>query len=52
MLKYLNSKILHYTLGLSVDKNDHIVELVNEWFPTVKFINVDAPFSKDSTHEN
>ena len=27
------------------------MELVNEWFPTGKFIKVDTPFSKYSTYE-
>ena len=27
------------------------MELVNEWFPTGKFRNVDTPFRKDSSYE-
>ena len=50
-LKYLDLLIFQYPLGFSVDQNDHIVELVNEWFQTGKCIKVDTPFSKDSTYE-
>ena len=28
------------------------MELLNEWFPTGKFRNVDIPFRTDSSHEN
>ena len=34
VLKYLNLRIFQSPLGFSVDQTDHIVELVNEWFPT------------------
>ena len=27
------------------------MELVNEWFPTGKFRNIDTPFWKDSSYE-
>ena len=51
VLKYLNFRIFHYPLGFSVDQTDHIMELVNEWFPTVKFRKVDTLFRKDYAYE-
>ena len=51
VLKYLNFRIFQSTLGLSIDQTDHIMELVNEWFPTVKFRNVDTPFWTDSSYK-
>ena len=50
-LKYLNLRICQSHLGFSIDQTDHIMELVNEWFPTRKFRKVDTPFSTDSAHE-
>ena len=50
-LKYLNLRILQSNIGLSVDKNDPIMELLNECLPTINVRNVDTPFMKDSTHE-
>ena len=47
----LNSLICQYSIGVSVDQTDHIVELVNEWFPTRKCINVDTSLRKDSIYE-
>ena len=44
VLKYPNSRFFHYPLGLSVDQTDHTMELVNECFPTGKFIKIDTPF--------
>ena len=52
VLKYLNIRICQSPLGFSVDQNDHIVELVNEWFQTGKFIKIDTTFSTYSTHKN
>ena len=52
VFKYLSFRIFQYPLGFSVDHTDHIMELVNEWFPTGKFRNVDTPFWTDSLHEN
>ena len=52
VLKYLNFRIFQYPLGFSVDKTDHIMEIVNEWFPTRKFIKVDTPFRTDSAYKN
>ena len=49
--RYLNFLICQSPLGFSVDQTDHIMELVNEWFPTGKFIKVDTPFRTDSTYE-
>ena len=51
VLKYLNFRILQYPLGFSIDQTDHIMELVNEWFPTGKFRNFDKPFWIDSSYE-
>ena len=51
VLKYLNFWIYQSPLGFSIDQTDHIIELVNEWFPTGKFRNVDTPFQTDSSHE-
>ena len=51
ILKYLNFRICHYYLGFSIDQTDNIMELVNEWFPTRKFRNVDTPFWTDSSYE-
>ena len=44
VLKYLNFRICQYPIGFSIYHNDHIMEIVNEWFPTEKFRNVDTPF--------
>ena len=49
VLKYLNFRIFQPPLGFSVDHTDNIMELVNEWFPTGKFIKVDTTFRKEST---
>ena len=51
VLKYLSFRICQSPLGFSIYNTDHIMELVNEWLPTGKFINVDTPFSKDSTYK-
>ena len=51
VLKYLNFRIFQYPLGFSVDQTDHIMELVNEWFPTVNFRKVDTHFRIDSAYE-
>ena len=49
---YLNFKIIRSPIGFSIDKTDHTMELVHEWFPIEKFIKVDTPFLKDSKYEN
>ena len=41
VLKYLNFRIFQSPLGFITDQTDQIMELVNEWFPTGKFRNVD-----------
>ena len=51
VLKYLNFRICQSPLGLSIDQTDHIMELVNEWFPTGKFKNLDTTFRTDSSYE-
>ena len=51
VLKYLNFRIFQSPIGFSIDQTDHIMEIVNEWFPTGKFRNVDTPFRTDSSYE-
>ena len=51
VLKYLNFRICQYPLGFSVDHIDHIMELVNEWFPTGYLKKVDTPFRTYSAYE-
>ena len=51
VLNYLNFRIFQSPLGFSIDQTDHIMELVNECFPTGKFRNVDTPFWIDSSYE-
>ena len=46
VLKCLIFRILQSPLGFSLDNNHQIIELVNEWFPTGKFRNIDKTFSK------
>ena len=50
-LKYLIFWICQSPLGFSIDQTNHIMELVNEWFPTGKFRNVYTPFWIDSSYE-
>ena len=51
VLKYLHFRILQSSLGFSIDQTDHIMELVNEWFPTGNFMKVDVTFRTDSAYE-
>ena len=51
VLKYLNLRICQSPFGFSVYHTDHIMEQVNEWFPTGKFRRVDTHFRTDSTYE-
>ena len=51
VIKYLNFRIFQSPLGFSIDQTDHIMELVNECFPTEKFRKVDAHFWTDSAYE-
>ena len=51
VLKYLNFRIFQSPLGFSTYQTDHIMELVNEWFPTGKFRNDDTPFRTESSYE-
>ena len=51
VLKYLHFRIFQSSLGFSVDHTDHIMELVNEWFPTRKFRKVGTPFMIDYIYE-
>ena len=49
--KCLNFRIFQSPLGFSIDHNDHIMKLVNEWSPTENFIKFDTHFSTDSRYE-
>ena len=40
----MNFWISSSPLELSIDHTDNIVDLVNEWFPTGKFMKVDTHF--------
>ena len=51
VLKYLNFRICQSPLGFSVYQTGHIMELVNEWSPTIKFRKFDTTFSTESTYE-
>ena len=51
VLKYLKLRIFQSPLGSSVNQTDHIMELVNELFPTGKFRNFDTDFRTDSVYE-
>ena len=51
VLKYLNFRICQSHFGFSIDHTDHIMELVNEFFPDGNFRNVDTPFRTDYSHE-
>ena len=51
VLNHLNLRISQSPIGFSVDQNNQSMELVNEWFPTGKFINFDKPFIIEYTHE-
>ena len=52
VLKYLNLWVFQYPFGFSVDQNDHIMEVFNEWFPTGNFRMFDTPFRTNSTYKN
>ena len=41
-----------FSLGFSIDKTDHTMELVNEWSPYGKLRDTDTPLQKESTHDN
>ena len=51
VLKYLHFRIFQSPLGFRIDQTDRIMQLVNEWFPTRKCINIDTPFRTDSSYE-
>ena len=42
IMKYINFSIAKSQLGFSINQNDHIMELVSEWFPDGKFRKVGA----------
>ena len=41
---YLNFRIFQSPIGSGIYQTDHIMELVNEWFPTGIFRNFDKHF--------
>ena len=49
-LMYLNFRIFQPPLRFIIDHTDRIMELVNEWFPTEKFRNVDTTFWTESSY--
>ena len=51
VLKYLKFRIFQYPLGFSVDQTDHIMELVNGWYPDGIFRKIDTTFRTDYTYE-
>ena len=51
VLNYLYFRICQSPFGFSIDHNDHIMDLVNELFPTGNFRNVDTHFRTDSSYE-
>ena len=51
VIKYLNFRIFQSPHGFTIDQTDHIMELLNEWFPTGNFRNVDTHFWTDSSYE-
>ena len=51
VLKYSNFRIFQSPIGFSIYQTDKIMELVNEWFPTGNFRNVDTTFCTDSSYE-
>ena len=48
--KYLNFHIFQTPIVFSVDQTDDIIELVNELFPTGKFIKVDSNLRTEFTY--
>ena len=50
-VQYLDCHPQH-PLGFSVNHTDHIMELVNEWFPAGNLIRIHETFSTDSICEN
>ena len=51
VLKYIIFRVFQSPLGFSIYQTDHIMELVNKWFSTGKFRNVDTMFWTDSSYE-
>ena len=49
--KYQNFRIFQSPLYLSIDKTDHITEIVNEWFPTRKCRKFDTPLRSEYTYK-
>ena len=50
-LSTLIFSVFQYPLGFSVYETDQIMKLINEWFPTGKFIKVDTNFRIESTYK-
>ena len=51
VLRYLSFLVCQSPLAFSVDQNDHITEIVNEWIPAGFFRKVDTNSSTYSTYE-
>ena len=50
VLQCLHFRNFQSPLCFSVDQTDHIMDLVNEWFPTREFIKADTHFSTNSAY--
>ena len=51
VLKYLIFWIFQSPIGFIIYQTNHIMEILNEWFPTGNILKVYTPFWKDSTYE-
>ena len=51
LLKYLIFRIFKFHINFIIYHTDHIMELVNKWFPTGNILKVYTPFLSDSTYE-
>ena len=50
-MKYIHFRITQSHLGFSIDKTDHIIEIVSEFFPYGKFRKFDTTFCNESEYE-
>ena len=44
VLKYLNLLLIQYPLGCIIDKNNHIIDMITEWFTEEKNRIIETPF--------
>ena len=51
VLKYLIFWSLQSPIGFIIYQTNHIMEIVNEWFPAGNILKVCTPFWKESTYE-